>query len=81
MEQVEFQSCMEIIAADKLLGTIPEVELHVELDESWFGGGVHVDSECLERRGWNLKYQAITALCGIYCSRRTSWWDSCCCTA
>ena len=42
---------MEIIAADELLGTILEVELHVVLDEPWFGGGVHVDSECLERRG------------------------------
>ena len=42
---------MEIIAADELLGTILEVELLVVLDEPWFGGGVHVDCECLERRG------------------------------
>ena len=48
-------SCIEFIAADEHLGNVLEVELHVVLDESWFGSGVHVDSECLDRRGWNLK--------------------------
>ena len=55
IEQVEFQSFIEIVAADKLLGNVLEVELHVVLDESWIGGGVHVDSERLDRRGWRFK--------------------------
>ena len=49
--QVEFQSCMGIIAADKLLGNSLGVEQPLVLDELDFGCGVRVDSECLVRRG------------------------------
>ena len=51
ISQVKFQSCMEKMAADELLGNgLGFAQLDV-LDELDVGGGVQVSGECLEERG------------------------------